>query len=81
VRRLHNEELHDLHSSPNTMWVIKSTRIRLERQVVYMGKRIGTCKVWWGNLTESDHLEYFGFDIRITYNRISKIEGGGSGLG
>jgi len=49
--------------------VIKLTRMRLERQVVYMGKRIGAYKVWWGNLTESDHLEDFSVDIRISYIR------------
>jgi len=27
-RRLHNEELHDLYSSPNIVWVIKSRRMR-----------------------------------------------------
>jgi len=27
-RRLHNEELHDLYSSPNIIWVIKSIRMR-----------------------------------------------------
>jgi len=37
--------------------------------MVYMGKRIGAYMVWWGNLTESDHLEDFGVDIRITYIR------------
>jgi hypothetical protein len=26
--KLHNEDLHDLYSSPNIMWVIKSRRIR-----------------------------------------------------
>jgi hypothetical protein len=28
-RRLHNEELHDLYSSPNIIWVVKSRRMRL----------------------------------------------------
>jgi len=27
-RRLHNEELNDLYSSPNIVWVIKSRRMR-----------------------------------------------------
>jgi hypothetical protein len=27
-RRLHNEELHDLYSSPNVIWMIKSQKIR-----------------------------------------------------
>jgi hypothetical protein len=27
-RRLHNEELTDLYSSPNIIWVIKSRRMR-----------------------------------------------------
>jgi hypothetical protein len=27
-RRLHNAELHDLHSSPNIIWVIKPRRMR-----------------------------------------------------
>ena len=28
LRRLHNEELNDLYSSPNNVWVIKSRRMR-----------------------------------------------------
>jgi hypothetical protein len=27
-RKLHNEELHDLYSSPTIVWVIKSRRMR-----------------------------------------------------
>jgi hypothetical protein len=78
-RRLHNEKLHDLYSSPITVWVIKSTRMRFEGQVVHMGQRTGAYKVWWGNLTESDHLEDLGIDM-ITYERIFKILSGESGL-
>ena len=28
LRQLHNEELNDLYSSPNIIWVIKSRRMR-----------------------------------------------------
>jgi hypothetical protein len=32
-RKLHNEELNDLHSSPNTVRIIKSRRIRWAEHV------------------------------------------------
>jgi hypothetical protein len=44
-RKLHNEELHDLCSSPNIVWVIKSLRIRWAGHVARMGERRGVYKV------------------------------------
>jgi hypothetical protein len=38
-RRLHNEELNDLYSSPNVIWVIKSRRIRWAGHVARMGEK------------------------------------------
>jgi hypothetical protein len=38
-RKLHNEELHDLYSSPNTVRVIKSIRMRCVEHVARMGER------------------------------------------
>jgi len=38
-RKLHNEELNDLYSSPNTVWVIKSRRMRWTGHVAHMGER------------------------------------------
>jgi hypothetical protein len=37
-RRLHNEELHNLYSSPNTIRMIKSRRMRWEGHVAQMGE-------------------------------------------
>jgi hypothetical protein len=38
-RRLHKEELHALHSSPNIIRVIKSRRLRWSGHVACMGER------------------------------------------
>jgi hypothetical protein len=42
---LHNEELTDLYSSPNIVWVIKSRRMRWAEHVARMGKRRGLYRV------------------------------------
>jgi hypothetical protein len=56
-RRLHNEELNALYSSPNIIRVIKSRRMRWAGHVARMGERRGAYRVWWGDLREVDHLE------------------------
>jgi hypothetical protein len=40
-RRLHNQELYDLNSSPNITRVIKSRRMRWAGHVARMGERRG----------------------------------------
>ena len=40
-RRLHNEELNDLYSSPNIVRVIKSRRMRWAEHVTRMGEERG----------------------------------------
>jgi len=40
-RRLHNEELNDLYSSPNILRVIKSRRMRWAGHVARMGEERG----------------------------------------
>jgi hypothetical protein len=44
-RKLHNEELHDLYSSPTIVWVIKSRRMRWMGHVAWMGEGRGMYKV------------------------------------
>jgi hypothetical protein len=40
-RKLHNEELNDLYSSPNIVWVIKLRRVRWAGHVACMGQGFG----------------------------------------
>ena len=47
-RKLYNEELNDLYSSPNIVWVIKLRRIRWMGHVVRMGERKGIYRVLVG---------------------------------
>jgi len=47
-RRLHNEELNDLYSSPNSVRVIKSRRMRWAGHVARMGEERGVYRVLLG---------------------------------
>jgi hypothetical protein len=50
--KLHNEELNDLYSLPNIVWVVKKKRMRWAGHVECMG-RIEVCTgFWWGSLRE-----------------------------
>ena len=51
-RRLHNEELNDLYSSPNIVRVIKSRRMRWVRHVASMGEERGVYRVLVGKPEE-----------------------------
>ena len=48
-RRMHNEELNDLYSSPNIVRVIKSRRMRWAGHVARMGEERGCIGSCWGN--------------------------------
>jgi hypothetical protein len=71
-RKLHNEELNDLYSSPNIVRVIKSRRTRWAGHVARMGREEVHTGFWWGNLKERDHLEDGGVDGRIILRWIFK---------
>jgi hypothetical protein len=47
-RKLHNEELHNLHSSPNIIRLIKSRRTRWVRHVARMGEKKNTYRILVG---------------------------------
>ena len=47
-RRLHNEELNDLYSSPNIVRVIKARRMRWAGHVAHMGEERGVYRVLVG---------------------------------
>jgi hypothetical protein len=53
-RKLHNEELNDMNSSPNIVRVIKSRRMRRKGHVARMGEGRGVYRVLVGNLRERD---------------------------
>jgi hypothetical protein len=46
--KLHNEELHNFHSSPNIIRMIKSSRMRLDEHVARMGEKGNVCRVFVG---------------------------------
>ena len=54
-RRLRNEELNDLYSSPNIVRVIKSRRMRWARHVTRVGEERGAYRVLVGKPEGRDH--------------------------
>jgi hypothetical protein len=55
-RKLHNDELHSLYSSPNIVRVIKSRRMRWTGHVARMGKGRGVYRVSVGKLERKTPL-------------------------
>jgi hypothetical protein len=53
--KLHNEELHNLCSSPSTIRTAKSRKMRWAGHVARMGRRGMYIGYWWGSQKERDH--------------------------
>jgi hypothetical protein len=56
-RKLHNEELHNLYSSPDIIRQVKSRRMRWAGHVARMGEERKCTRFWWDSPREGDHLE------------------------
>jgi hypothetical protein len=67
-RKLHNDELHGLYSSPNIVRVIKSRRMRWAGHVARIGRGEVFMGFWLGSPEGRDHWEDLGVGGRITLN-------------
>jgi hypothetical protein len=65
-RKLHNDELHILYSSPNIVRVIKLRRMRWAGHVARMGEGRSVYRVLFGRPKARDHWEDLGVGGRIT---------------
>jgi hypothetical protein len=54
-RKLHNEELRDLNSSPSIIRIIKSRRKRWAGHLAQWGRRGTRIGYWWESQMERDH--------------------------
>jgi hypothetical protein len=54
-RKLHNEELRDLYSSPSIVRIIKSRRMRWAGHVARMGEKRMRIGYWWESQRERNH--------------------------
>jgi hypothetical protein len=54
-RKLHNEELHDLYSSPSIIRIIMSKRIRWACYVARMGEKRNAYRLLWKSQRERDY--------------------------
>jgi hypothetical protein len=64
-KKLHNDEIHNLYSSPNVFRVIKSRRMRWARHVARMVEGRGVYKILVGSPERKNRWEDLGVGGRI----------------
>ena len=75
-RKLHNEVLNDLYTSPNIILMIKLRRMRWAGHVAHMGREEVQTGFWWGSQRKRDHLEDPRMDGKIILRWIfRKLDG------
>jgi hypothetical protein len=80
-RKLLNEELHNLYSSPDIIRQVKPRRMRWAGHVARMGEEIKLYKIWWKSPKERDHLEDQGVGGMMGLKWIlGRLAWGGCGL-
>jgi hypothetical protein len=80
-RKLRNEELNDLYSSPNIVRLIKSRRMRCAVYVARMGQRRGAYRVLVGKPDGKNLLEDLGVDGKAILKWIFSMWDGGPWTG
>jgi hypothetical protein len=74
-RKLHNDELRTLYSSPNIVREIKLRRIMRAGHAACMGRGEVFTGFWFGGPKVRDHWEDIGIGGRITLSRTSGRQG------
>jgi hypothetical protein len=74
-RKLHNEELPELHSLPSIIRVMKSRRMRWVGHVARMGEKRDAYRLLVGKQTERDHQEEYRWVDNIKMDLV-KVEWG-----
>jgi hypothetical protein len=54
-RKLHNEDLRDLYSSPSIIRIIKPRRMRWAGHIARMGEKRNTHRLLWESQRKRDH--------------------------